>query len=215
MFAPRPVPAPVDAPVPATPDDGTVVPFLDPLSNRRDVFPDDFTTSLTPDVGWTLGVAARPGEHATLAGFLLDARVLTNRHNLCYRCPHDEGVTGRVTRGFLAGRAATPPLSEAGCQLRDEGHPADPTTPGRDRQHDRHTPVPRDIRRMGAAPTSRHAHDPHPAVGRVSACLSVCLFNISHSDRKGGYKAFCLSIVCPKSREAQTRVMMPLRDIFN
>ena len=113
MFAPRPVPAPVDAPVPATPDDGTVVPFLDPLSNRRDVFPDDFTTSLTPDVGWTLGVAARPGEHATLAGFLLDARVLTNRHNLA-TAARMMGVPRAGLRGFLGGAGCYPPSVGSG-----------------------------------------------------------------------------------------------------
>ena len=169
MFAPRPVPAPVDAPVPATPEDGTVVPFLDPLSNRRDVFPDDFTTSLTPDVGWTLGVAARPGEHATLAGFLLDARVLTNRYNLNYGRPHDGGAAGRITR--VPWRGGTIPRAR-GVSFGAKGarrivverwvpfaalrHGT--TTPSRDRQHDRHTPGPGDIRPIGVAPTSRRVN---------------------------------------------------------
>lgn len=47
VFAPRPVPAPVDATVPATTDDGTVIPFLDLWSNRQDVFLDEFAMSLT------------------------------------------------------------------------------------------------------------------------------------------------------------------------
>ena len=79
-----------------------MIPFLDRWSDQQDVFSDEYAMSLTHDVGWALGVAAGPGDHMHLAGFLTDARVLTNRHNLA-TAARMMGVSRDGLRGFLGG----------------------------------------------------------------------------------------------------------------
>ncbi|MEI7714157.1 MAG: hypothetical protein WCI94_22165, partial [Rhodospirillales bacterium] len=50
----------------------------------------------------SLGVAAGPGDHQHLAGFLIDARALTNRYNIT-KAALMMGVSLEGLRGFLGG----------------------------------------------------------------------------------------------------------------
>lgn len=75
---------------------------MDLRSNQQDVFEDEFAMNLTHYVAWALGVAAGPGDHQHLAGFLIDARALTNRYNIT-KAALMMGVSLEGLRGFLGG----------------------------------------------------------------------------------------------------------------
>lgn len=105
VFVPRPVPVvPRGVTVPLFPQDGArVIPFPDLWSDRQNVFPDVFAAGLTYDLGLALGIAAGPGDYAPgLQGFLIDARVLTRRHNL-KTAARMMGVSLAGLRGFRDG----------------------------------------------------------------------------------------------------------------